>query len=126
MPEAKGISQVKPRLGQGRAGIKRKMLTFPVSQPSDKPKQPKLLPGRKPIIQITERPPLQQSQDIIQSKTRLKISTPESLGHHDKAIPVSNYTIPQAMSKHDSISRTMGRKCMQYIRRGIPDYADPI
>ena len=25
-PEAKGISQVKPRIGQGRVGIKRKML----------------------------------------------------------------------------------------------------
>ena len=42
----------------------------------DKPEQPKLLPGGKPIIQIAERPPLQQSQDIKQSKTRSKFSTP--------------------------------------------------
>ena len=42
--------------------IKRKTLKFPVSQPYDKPEQPKLLPGRKPIIQIEERP--------TQSKTR--------------------------------------------------------
>ena len=57
-PETKGTSQVKQRLCQSRAGIKRKTI--------EKPEQPKLLPGRKPIIQIAERP--------IQSKTRLKVS----------------------------------------------------
>ena len=55
-PEVKGISQVKPRSGQGRAGIKQQMLKFPLSQQHDKPEQPKLLPGRKPIVQIAERP----------------------------------------------------------------------
>ena len=35
-PQAKGISRVKPILGQGRAGIKRKIFKFPVSQPFDK------------------------------------------------------------------------------------------
>ena len=60
IPETKIISHVKPRIGQGRTGIKRKMLTFPVSQPYDKPKQPKLLPGRKTIIQIVKRLILQQ------------------------------------------------------------------
>ena len=54
-PEAKGMSQGKPRLGQGRAGIKTKMLKLPVSHSYDKLKQPKLLPGRKPIIQIAEK-----------------------------------------------------------------------
>ena len=66
--ETKGISQITPRLGQGRAGMKRKMFHFPVSQPHVKPEQPKLLPGRRPLIQITERPPLQQPQNINQSK----------------------------------------------------------
>ena len=72
-----------------------------MSQLCDKCEQPKLLPGRKPIIQIPERPILQQSQNITQFKTKLKISTPESsiiLGkpeHHDKVIPVHNYTIPK-------------------------------
>ena len=57
-------------MGQGRAGIKKKMLKFPVSKLYDKSEQPKLLPGRKPIIQIAEWSPLQQSQNITQSKTR--------------------------------------------------------
>ena len=84
----------------------------------DKPEQPKLLPGRRPIIQIAERP--------IQSKTRSKVSIPESSiipkssGHHDKLIQVSDYTIPQTMSGHDSISRTIRRKGMQDTRREIP------
>ena len=86
-PEAKGKSQVKPRLGQCREGIKRNLLKFPVSQLHVKPEQPKLLPGRRPIIQISER--------LIQSKTRLKVSTPESSiitessGNHE-VIPVSD------------------------------------
>ena len=50
--EVKGISQVKPRLGQGRAGIKQKTLKFPVSPPLDKPEQTQLLPGRKSTRQI--------------------------------------------------------------------------
>ena len=72
--EAKGISQVKPRLGEGRAGIKwKKIFKFPVSQPLDKHKQWKLLPSRRPIIQTTEFSILQQPQNVIQSKTKLKI-----------------------------------------------------
>ena len=50
---------VKPRSGQGRAGIKKNVPRFPIPQLHDKPEQPKLLPGRKSIIQITERPILQ-------------------------------------------------------------------
>ena len=123
-PEAKCISQVKPRLGQGRAGIKRKTFKFPVSQPHAKPEQTKLLPGKWPIIQIAERP--------TQSKTRSKVSVPKSsliqgsLGYHDKVIPVSDYTIPKTISEHDSISRTIRRKGMQDFRREISFYAYPI
>ena len=47
LPKTKIISHVKSRICQGRTGIKRKILKFPVSQPYDKPEQPKLLPGRK-------------------------------------------------------------------------------
>ena len=36
----------------------------------DKPEQPQLLPDRKSIIQIAERPILQQCQNIIQPKTQ--------------------------------------------------------
>ena len=48
-----------------------------MSQLLDKP-EPKLLLGRRLIIQIAESPPLQQSQNIIQSQTRSKFSIPES------------------------------------------------
>ena len=63
-----------------------------MSQLHVKSEQPKLLPGRKPIMQIADR--------LTQSQTRLKVSKPESSiipersGHHDKVIPVSDYTIP--------------------------------
>ena len=82
------------------------------------------MPGRRPIIQITERP--------LQSKTRLKVSMPESSiipessGHYGKVIPVSHYTIQQTMSECDSISRTIRRKGMHDIRWGIPAYMDPV
>ena len=72
-----------------------------MSQPFDKPEQLQLLPGRKSIIQIAERPILQQPQNITQSKTRPKISVSEgpivleSSQLHDKIIPVPNYVIPQ-------------------------------
>ena len=90
-----------------------------MSQPHVKREQPKLFPGRKPIIQRAER--------VIQSKTRSKVSTPEcsiiteSSGHHDKVIPVS-----QTMSEHDSSSRTIRRKGKQDFRREIPSNDDPM
>ena len=112
------MSQIKPRLDQGGAGIKKKTFNFPVSQLYDKPEQPKLFTGRRLIIQIAGRPILQQSQNITQPKTRSKVSVPESSiipessGHHEKVIPEHDYTIPQTMSEHDSISRTIRRKGM--------------
>ena len=94
-----------------------------MSQLLDKPVQPRLLPDRRPIIQIAERSPLQQSQNINPSKTRLKVPIPKSSiitkssGHHDKVIPVLDYPIPQTMSEHGSVSRTIRRKGMQDTRR---------
>ena len=44
--DAKDQYHVKQKLGQGRVGIKKKMLRFPIPKPCDKPEQPKLLPGR--------------------------------------------------------------------------------
>ena len=72
LPETKIISHVKSKIGQGRAGIKRKTHMFPLPQPYEKPEQPKLLPERKPIIQIAERPILQHSKNIMQSKNKIK------------------------------------------------------
>ena len=50
----------KSRVYQGRAGIERKILQkFPIPQAREKPQQTKLLQGRRPIIQMAERPILQ-------------------------------------------------------------------
>ena len=71
-------------------------------------------------------------QNINPSKTRSKLSIPESSiiakssGHHDKIIQVSDSTIPQTMLESDSNSRTIKRKDMHDTRRKIPAYADPI
>ena len=65
-----------------------------MSPPLDKPEQPQILPGRRPIIQIAERPILQQPQNIIQPKTTSKISVPESSQLHDKVIPVPRLCNP--------------------------------
>ena len=69
---------MKPRLGQGRAGVKQKRFRFLVCQWFDKSEQPKLLPGRKPFIQIIESHILQQTKNIIQPKMRLTVSIAES------------------------------------------------
>ena len=64
--EVKGVIQIKPRLGQGRSGIKQK----------NKLHVPQLL--IKPIIQLKERPISQQPQNIVQPKITLKILVQES------------------------------------------------
>ena len=58
----------------------------------------------KPIIQLTEKPILQQLQNIAQPKTTLKVPVPESSQIHDKLITVSKYIIPQTRSGDDSNS----------------------
>ena len=49
-------------------GIKKKMLTFSISQSWDKPELPTILPGRRPIIQIAERPILQPPNCLLSLK----------------------------------------------------------
>ena len=53
------------------------MLRFPISQPHDKPEQPKLIPGRKPIIQIAERAILQPPWIATQPKMISKVPIKE-------------------------------------------------
>ena len=96
--EVKSVTQNKPRLGQGRGGIKQK-IKFPISP---------LL--NKPIIQSTEKPVLQQAQNIAQPKTTSKVLVSESFRLDDKFIPVPDYIIPQTRSKDDLNSRTFKRK----------------
>ena len=52
--ESKDQYYVKPRTGQGRAGIKKKMFRFPILQSCDKLEKTRLYTGRRPIIQIEE------------------------------------------------------------------------
>ena len=66
--EMKGVTQNKPRLGQGRAGIKQK-----------------IKPSTTPL----------QLQNIVQPKAALKVSVPKSSRPHDNFFPVSNYIISQ-------------------------------
>ena len=72
--ELKGQILVKPRAGQCRLGIKRKILPrFYMHQAHDKQEQPKLLPGRRPIIQIAERPGVELLKIVTQPKMVSKV-----------------------------------------------------
>ena len=63
-----------------------------------------------PSFNIAERQNLQQPQNIIQPKTKLQISVPESSQLHDKVIAVTDCVIPQTRSGDGSISRTIKKK----------------
>ena len=110
----KGVTQNKPRLGQGRTDIKWK-IKLPL---------PPLL--NKPITQVKEKSVLQQPQNITQPQITMKVQVPESSQVCDKFIPVPNYIIPQTRSGDYSNSRTVKRKTIQDISREIPAYTDPI
>ena len=125
--ESKGHFQAKVRVGQDRTGIKRKIpQKCPLSQLHEKAKQPKLLPGRKPIMQIVERPTSQQSRIIIQPKIKcqalviqnisdrkirrtcrlcrfykpkVKPLIEEIIQEHVKQVPSTENVIPKAISK---------------------------
>ena len=93
------VSQIKPKLGQGRAGLRCKIKT--------------LIP--KPIVQETEKP-IEQPNAIMLKTFRI----------WDKAIPIPNYSIPHIKSEDDSGYRMVERKAIQDISREIPIYPDPV
>ena len=66
--EVKSVSKIKPILGQGRAGIKQKLLNILYLPLLDKPEQPQFVAGRSPILQIGERQILQQPQILFSLK----------------------------------------------------------
>ena len=84
----KEVSQIKPRLGQGRAGLRHKIKT----------------PIPKPIVQVMEKP-IEQPNAIIPKTSRIQ----------DNIVPIPNYTIPQIKSNNDSGSRMVERKAIQDI-----------
>ena len=105
--QAKGIPQFKPRIGQGRAGLRWKIKTL-------------MSPlFNKPIVKLSEKP-------VEQPKVTSKVQIPEGLPIHDKIIPTPYYAIPQTRSGDDSSSRMVKRKTTPYISWEIPRYPDPI
>ena len=82
---------MKPRLGQGRAGLRCKIKT-PIS---------------KPLMQVTEKPPL-------------KVILPNTSKIQDRAIPIPNYAIPHVKPKGDISTKMIDRKTIQDVCREIP------
>ena len=104
--EVIGSSQIKPRLGQGRAGLRCKIKT---------PMPP---PINKSIVKLMEKP-------IERLKVISKVPAPESSRIHDKIVPIPDYTIPHTRSKHDSSYGMVKRKTIQDVSRENPIYPDP-
>ena len=104
--EVKGTSQIKPRLGQGRAGLGCKIKT---------PVPPPII---KPIVKLMEKP-------IEQPKVVLKVPIPKKSRIHDKIMYIPEYAIPQIRPGDDLSSRMVKRKTLLDVCRGIPIYQDP-
>ena len=94
------MSQIRPRLGQGRAGLRCKLKT--------------LIPTsiNKPTAQVMEK--------------QSKVLVPKTPKIQDNVVPIPNYTIPYIKSKDDSGSRMVERKAKQDVSKEIPIYPDPL
>ena len=100
--EAKGVSQIKPRIGQGRAGLSWKI----------KPVMSPLI--NKPFVKLTEKP-IPCTQNMEQPKITSTFPIPENSSAHDKIIPIPDYAIPQTRSRDDSSSRMFKRKAYRIL-----------
>ena len=109
----KGIYQTKPRLGQGRAGLRWKIKLL-MSPPID-----------KPFVKLTEKT-IPHIQNMEQPKVAVKVPIPERSSKHGKIILTPDYTIPQTSSRDDLVSRMIKRKTIQDLNREIPIYPDLI
>ena len=103
----KGISQIKQRKGQGRAGLRWKIKLLMSPPPID-----------KPIVELTEKQ-IPHIENIEQPKLTLKVPIPESSRIHDKITYISDLAIPQTKSRDDSKFRMVKRKIIQDISREI-------
>ena len=95
----KEVSQIKSRLGQGRAGLRCKIKT----------------PIPNPKVLMTEKS-MKQPKFIIHKMSRIWV----------KVAPIPNHTNPHIKSKDDSSSRMVERKAIQNISREIPISPDPV
>ena len=89
--KVKEISQIKPRIGQGRVGLRHKIKT----QTS------------QPIAQTIEKPPS-------------KIVMPSTSKTQDIAMPIPDYTIPSVKPKGDTGTKVIDRKIIQNVSKEIP------
>ena len=93
----------KPRIGQGRAGLKRKVNTLqPIPLPQQLPTQPMIKHIQKTVMPLPE--PINQSQSQVQSQ-----SLPRSLSQHQ---PIDPTHIPQQIGP-------------KFQHRPTPSYHDP-
>ena len=100
--KAKEVSQIKLRLGEGRAGLRCKMKTMIPT------------PISRPIAQITKKP-VQQPKAPIPKTSRIQ----------DKIVPIQNNAIPHTRSIDNSGSRMVNRMTIQDSNRELPAYPDP-
>ena len=77
---SKGCIQAKPRLGQGRAVMRRKITQrFPMPPTQEKTDELKLLLGKRTIIQIVQGPILHWTKIISQPKMRSQLPLIQNL-----------------------------------------------
>ena len=99
--KVKDVPQVKPRLGQGRAGLRYKI------------KMSVSLLISKAIVQVIEKPVEQP-----------KVPVPKMSRTHDKTktVPIPDCAIPHIISRNDSGSRMVSIKTIPDINRELPNY----
>ena len=95
--KANEISQIKPRSGQGRAGLRHKIKTS-IS---------------KPLTQVMEKPPL-------------KVLLPNTSKVQDIAISIPNYATPQVKPRGDTTTEMIDRQTIQNVGKEIPINPDPV
>ena len=88
---------MKPRIGQGRAGLRPKIKTQII----------------KPIVQATEKPPS-------------KILMPNTSKTQDIAIPIPDYAVPLVKPKGGTSTKMIDRKIIQDVSKEISIYPDPV
>ena len=98
--KAKEVTQIKPRLSQGRAGLRCKI------------KMPASPPISEPIIQVLKKS-IQQSEILVSKTSKVP----------NKIKP--DYAIPDIVP-HDSGSRMVERKAKQDVNKEIPMYPYPV
>ena len=99
--KAKNMSQIKPRLGEGRAGLRYKI--------------------KMPVPQLISRPVVEEMEKPVEQS---KFPVLENASICDKILP--DYKIPHVWSGDDLSSKMVNRKTIQDVSREIPIYPNPV